>query len=286
MPPEAPLHYPLSALDEAKPGSSRSAEVVVPVVRELLAPGSVLDAGCGLGTWLQVWQQNGVQDILGVDGTDDLPPGTRLISTDHFRAIDLRAPFNLGRRFALVQSLEVAEHLPRACAAGFVQSLCDHGDMVLFGAAIPGQGGHRHVNEQWQSHWARLFAERGFKAFDVIRPRIWHQPDVSMWYKQNTLLFAHESRVAALSARLSAVPAEPRSLDLVHPDLFTAKMSQPASWVDPAQLPVRALLAGLGRAIPRAVAGRLGRSASKKQNPGNDAAPPTTRPTVGPPPPA
>jgi hypothetical protein len=140
---------------------SRSAEVVIPVVRELLAPGSVLDAGCGLGTWLRVWQQNGVQDILGVDGTDDLPPGTRLISTDHFRAIDLRAPFNLGRRFALVQSLEVAEHLPRACAAGFVQSLCDHGDMVLFGAAIPGQGGHRHVNAQWQSHWARLFAKRG-----------------------------------------------------------------------------------------------------------------------------
>lgn len=144
--------------------------------------------------------------------------------------------------------------------------------MVLFGAAIPGQGGHRHVNEQWQSQWARLFAERGFKAFDVIRPRIWHQPDASVWYKQNTLLFAHESRVAALSARLSAVPAEPRSLDLVHPDLFTAKMSQPANWVDPAQLPVRALLADLGRAIPRAVAGRLGAAHRKSK------VPETTRP--------
>ncbi|MSU72459.1 MAG: hypothetical protein EXS43_08970 [Opitutus sp.] len=77
MPPEAPLHYPLSLLDEAKPGSSRSAEVVVPVVRELLAPGSVLDAGCGLGTWLRVWQQNGVQDILGGRRNRRSPAGGR-----------------------------------------------------------------------------------------------------------------------------------------------------------------------------------------------------------------
>lgn len=264
MPSEAPLRYPPSTLDQTKLGSLRSAEAVVPVARELLAPGSVLDVGCGLGTWLHVWEQHGVKDIFGVDGTGDLPPGRRLIAADHFRAIDLRNPFNLGRRFALVQSLEVAEHLPPACAAGFVQSLCAHGDIVLFGAAIPGQGGHQHVNEQWQSHWARLFAERGFKAFDVIRPRIWHQPDVSVWYKQNTLLFVHESRVAAVAARLSSAPAEARSLDLVHPDLFAAKMDQPANWVDPAQLPVRALLAGLGRAIPRAVARRLGRGVSKK----------------------
>jgi hypothetical protein len=45
-----------------------SAEAIVPLVLELVAPRSVVDLGCGLGTWLAVFMRHGVEDYLGVDG--------------------------------------------------------------------------------------------------------------------------------------------------------------------------------------------------------------------------
>src|SRR4051812_21567636 len=49
-------------------GALRSARAVVPALLELLHPSSVVDVGCGLGAWLAVCREMGVQDVLGVDG--------------------------------------------------------------------------------------------------------------------------------------------------------------------------------------------------------------------------
>jgi ribosomal protein L11 methylase PrmA len=49
-------------------GARRSAEVVVPLVLRLTRLRSVLDVGCGRGTWLAVFRENGVEDVCGVDG--------------------------------------------------------------------------------------------------------------------------------------------------------------------------------------------------------------------------
>lgn len=35
---------------------------------ELYTPESVVDVGCGVGTWLAAFAQHGVDDVLGVDG--------------------------------------------------------------------------------------------------------------------------------------------------------------------------------------------------------------------------
>ena len=61
---------------------------------------------------------------------------------------NLANPVDLGRKFDLVQSLEVGEHLPKSAADTFVETLVKHGDVVLFSAASVGQGGHDHINEQ------------------------------------------------------------------------------------------------------------------------------------------
>ena len=71
-----------------------------------------------------------------------------LIPNERFSVAELTGPISLGRQFDLVQSLEVAEHLPKTSAERFVQTLVTHGTRVLFSAAIPGQGGENHINEQ------------------------------------------------------------------------------------------------------------------------------------------
>jgi len=170
--------------------------VIVPLVVERLRPRSVVDVGCGLGTWLSVFLENGVADVTGVDG--DYVDASRLeIPAERFVAHDLSTPLSLDRRFDLAVSLEVAEHLPADRAAVFVGSLTALAPFVLFSAAIPFQGGTNHVNEQWPEYWAALFEHRGFAAVDCVRREVWSDENVEWWYAQNTLLFVEEGRLAS-----------------------------------------------------------------------------------------
>ena len=206
---QAKVLYNSSFFDEVSQGTRESAHVVVPLVYELVRPASVLDVGCATGTWLSAWTNAGVADVLGVDG--DYVDRTALeIPLGNFAPVDLQQPFSLGRRFDLVQTLEVAEHLDEERADGFVDSLVRHGDVILFSAAIPGQGGTHHVNEQWPSYWAKKFEKAGYTAYDVVRPRIWSDPRVQVWYRQNMLLFARGRDFGDAAARL----------DLVHPETW------------------------------------------------------------------
>jgi SAM-dependent methyltransferase len=197
--------------------SAQSADVIVPIVLEAVRPRQVVDVGCGVGAWLAAFRDRGVDRILGLDG-DHVPRDRLMISADDFRSFDLAKPVGLDQRFDLAISLEVAEHLPEASAADFVASLTRLSDIVLFSAAIPGQGGDGHVNEQWQSYWAALFATHGYRPIDCIRPRVWRDPRVQWWYMQNILLYVSADALerAPLLREMQQACA-PIPLDLVHP---------------------------------------------------------------------
>ena len=100
---------------------------------------------------------------------------------------------HLDQRFDLALCLEVAEHLPASSAPVLIESLVSAAPVVLFSAAVPEQGGVHHINEQWPSYWEKLFAERGLRKFDVIRPLIWNNCSIQPWYRQNLYLFTSRS---------------------------------------------------------------------------------------------
>jgi SAM-dependent methyltransferase len=195
-----------------------SAKVIVPLVQDLIGPRSVLDVGCGNGIWLDAYRRAGVADCFGVDGAG--AEEVLRIPEDHFSVRDLTIPLDLGRQFDLVQSLEVAEHLPALSAGNFIRSLTRHGDVVLFSAAIPYQGGTGHLNEQWPDYWAGLFRERGFEPYDWLRPQVWGDGRVAWWYAQNTLLFVRSGARLEWVRRLPpAAPVGP-GLRMVHPNRY------------------------------------------------------------------
>lgn len=206
--------------------SHRSAEVIVPMVLDLVAPSSVADVGCGTGEFLAVVREHGVRDVLGIDGAWversrlEIPPTA-------FRSADLEQPLSLGRRFDLLLSLEVAEHLPESAAWTFVTSLVSLAPVVVFSAAIPGQGGTHHVNEQWPAYWAAQFVHHGYTGFDPFRRALWDEHEVAVWYRQNIVLFVadeHLRRSRRLRKRLRDVPTELQAL--VHPGVFQAKLGE------------------------------------------------------------
>jgi SAM-dependent methyltransferase len=183
--------------------SARSADAVVPILVDALRPASVLDVGCARGVWLRKWQEAGVADVVGVDG-DYIRQEDLWIPSRCFVAGDLAEPIELGRRFDLVQSLEVAEHLTESRARSFVADLCRHADFVLFGAAPPGQGGENHINEQPYSYWQALFDAEGYDAYDYVRPRVLKRKEVTAWHRYNPVLYVNRTIARSLSESVRA----------------------------------------------------------------------------------
>lgn len=179
-------------------GSRRSARAVAAILKPEMPIASLLDVGAGHGAWAAEWLAAGVGEVLAVDG-DYVRRDQLAVPAKNFQAHDLSTPLDLKRRFDLVQSLEVAEHLPEAKAELFVDNLTRHGDVILFSAAVPHQGGEHHVNEQPPEYWRRKFAARGYRVFDFLRPRLAGRGEVMPWYRFNTYLYANEAGEQRLS---------------------------------------------------------------------------------------
>lgn len=204
-------------------GSLRSARRVLPHFVELVKPRSIVDVGCGIGTWLKAANELGVADVAGLDGSY-VDRSMLQIFSEQFTATDLTRPFRMPRTFDAAISLEVAEHLPEASAAAFVESLSLLAPVILFSAAIPKQMGEQHVNEQWQSWWVERFSRMGFAALDCVRRRVWDDPQIEWWYAQNMLLMVREDHLNA-SPVLRQERDKNGPYSVVHPRAFMDRLT-------------------------------------------------------------
>lgn len=214
------LHH--GALQTLEGANAASARAILQLLFARFRPDSVLDVGCGLGTWLEAAKELGVADIQGIEGAW-LDPKLARIPAERLRTLDLEKPFDLGRRFGLAISIEVAEHLSPEAAGAFVRSLVRHSDVVLFSGAIPFQGGDHHVNEQFPDYWGRFFGDHGYVPVDCIRPAIWNQTGILVWLRQNLVVFAREALARGTGPFAGAVPGP---LSIVHPEVYRALAEQ------------------------------------------------------------
>lgn len=189
----------------------------MPQLIQWFSPTSVIDLGCGIGEWLAEFEAAGVGDIQGVDGTY-VDRKQLAIPNSAFKAHDFVEHLEIGRRYDLAMSVEVAEHLEADHGASLVRSLVEAADVVLFSAAAPHQAGVKHVNCQWPAYWSRHFRDHGFATIDAIRPRIWSDCRVDWWYRQNALLYVRESRLPQWPFLATHRTDEPPAL--VHPEML------------------------------------------------------------------
>jgi len=176
--------------------SLQSARVVAALVTELIRPNSVVDVGCGLGGWLRAFAENGVPELSGIDG-DHVDRSKLFFDPSRFSAVDLSQPFRIDGRYDLGICLEVAEHISHEHSGNLVDALCAAAPVILFSAALPGQGGTGHINERWPEYWRERFQARGFRICDVIRPRVRDDRRVVWWYRQNMVVYASEASLTA-----------------------------------------------------------------------------------------
>ena len=184
-------------------GARSSAQTFIRHLQQWISPTSVLDLGCGRGVWLDEWRRAGAGDVVGVDG-DYVERSYLLIPEENFQAGDLTNTLDFGRRFDLAQSLEVGEHLPESGSDALVDSLTKGADIVLFSAAVVGQGGEFHINEQPLSYWQKKFEKRGYHAYDCLRPALRGDDSVEPWYRYNAVLYANADGAAKLPEAVRA----------------------------------------------------------------------------------
>lgn len=209
------MAYDTAFFDLIREGIVRSASVLAPILSTELAAAiddrTVLDVGAGEGWWGAALADEG----FAAQGIDANPAHTVIDVLGH--DLEQRLP-PLGR-FGLVLCLEVAEHLVPQRAPSFVAELCGLSDVIVFSAAIPGQGGTGHLHERWPGYWTGLFADNGYACSGALRWRIWEDERIENWYRQNLMICArYPERLPALFDTPLA-PMWP----VVHPVLYDAR---------------------------------------------------------------
>jgi SAM-dependent methyltransferase len=225
-----------------------SAELIISYLHNDLKirPQSVIDVGCGLGQWLHIFSSDYGCAIKGVDGPH-VPEEKSFISEKDRVRCNLE-DFVITRfveHYDLVLCLEVAEHLNLSMADALVNKLSSLGDVLLFSAAIPGQTGENHLNEQPHKFWLDKFEERGFLILDPFRKTFWDDSRVNWWYAQNLFLICKPSVLSEEASKYKYEPrlyVHPRLLDVYRPASSSSDSSKNVSFYSMAMSLIRRLV--------------------------------------------
>ena len=129
-----------------------------------LSPRDFLEFGCGLGglaQWIgksiSLTESYCIEPEVSVEFDSDT--GIELVNCDILKET---VPKALHRKFDLVFSIEVLEHIPLAQHGKVFDFLVERSrKWIVFSAARPGQGGHGHVSERPEVEWRNEFVRRG-----------------------------------------------------------------------------------------------------------------------------
>jgi SAM-dependent methyltransferase len=212
--------------------SLASAMTYAALLAPLFRPASVVDLGCGRGTWLKAFKDIGATKLVGYDGNWNTQRNM-IDQSIVFRSANLNEPIRPAEseRFDLAMSLEVAEHLEPSSARTFIRSLTDLSNVILFSAAYTKQGGDNHVNEQPHTYWAEIFMSFEYVPYDLFRPVVWGDKEIPFWYQQNTFLYVRRNtHFAEVLANVGHYPIKNLAfMDCVHPSLYQSRIGTKAA---------------------------------------------------------
>jgi len=174
---------------------------------------TALDLGCGMGAWSTVLEDDPEISIQMVDHPQ-LPKENLLVTKKEcFVGIDLDKELPLKGRWDLVICIEVLEHFKEQRALDLKDFIVQSTDLVLFSAAIPGQGGVGHVNCQRHSYWHNQFQKAGFTYFDGFKSAIIHEESIPFWIRQNLFIYYRPVHDNQFKGKLNYTPA---NFELIH----------------------------------------------------------------------
>ena len=154
-------------------------------ITDNLAPEKVLDIGCGPGTYVDCFQELGV-NAIGYDSDARVDGSAHLIC---------KSLFELQETADVVLCMEVAEHIDGSNNQQIVEVMAnalEPGGILIWTAAKPGQGGVGHINCQTKEYWAELFASQPLERCSDIENQLIDAMKAGYhmgWFVQNLLVY-------------------------------------------------------------------------------------------------
>lgn len=195
------------------------AQRIIPLLIAIFGvPESVIDLGGGGGGWLKAFQEQGTKKILCIDNPC-IKPKDLVISYENFMPFDLSNNLPEPIKCDFCISTEFAEHVSLKMSEKIVDFLTQSAPIILFSAAIPGQGGGGHINEQRHSFWKKLYEDKGYERFDLIRETILFDDTIPFWFRQNLYVYVNINYLKEnnLELKKSFIPDE---FELIHESIL------------------------------------------------------------------
>jgi hypothetical protein len=123
-----------------------------------IGPRTALDAGCALGLLVETLRDRGV-DATGIDISSYAIANAAAHVRPHLSEGSIAT--ELPRRYDLIVSIEVLEHMPAPEAEAAIANFSRHADDVLFSSSPLDFGEATHVNVRPPEYWAAEFARHG-----------------------------------------------------------------------------------------------------------------------------
>jgi glycosyltransferase involved in cell wall biosynthesis len=175
--------------EEEKPFADRLATWI----KDEINPSTIIDIGCGPGIYVHSLRDVGI-NANGIDIDDRILHDPYLFKADILEyAQDDREPTWTSD---LVLCLEVAEHIDPQYSDMIVRSVCkaiNPGGILIWTAALPGQGGTGHVNCRPKSYWRTKFEGAGLIFDEALMNKCLnylHSGKFMGWFSQNVLVFS------------------------------------------------------------------------------------------------
>lgn len=155
-------------------------------------PNSVVDFGCGIGSYLYFFSKFGISKLKGFEGSKKAIE-LAIINKGYIERCDISKKIDLNEKYDICICFEVAEHLNEDCVETFLDNLCSSSDTILFTAAPPNQGGRHHVNLKPIQYWTQKFKERHYNyqtsLTDEFKKDLDNKVDTMPWMKNNLMIF-------------------------------------------------------------------------------------------------
>jgi len=159
------------------------------LISKTYQPKTIVEFGCGPGHLTRELDKINI-NVTAIDGFSS--PEFKNTQKITFTKVDLNdqkalEQFLGNKKFDLAICTEVGEHLNPASSEHLIKYLTQSAPVVIFSAAVPGQGGHGHINCQPREFWHDLFTSNGFRLIDSFRQKLRDNEKLAMWYKLNML---------------------------------------------------------------------------------------------------
>jgi SAM-dependent methyltransferase len=150
---------------------------------------SVMDVGSGAGHAAKWFSEQGLK-VIAVEGLKDnvdnavYPTFLHDITQDAYRVENID----------LVNCIEVVEHIEEKYLDNLLTTLCQ-GKYLFMTHAVPGQGGHHHVNCRTSEYWIDHLRKRSFKLLSEESKKLQAlaKDDRAIHVARNGMLFMRES---------------------------------------------------------------------------------------------